>query len=384
MLERGGTQAKWSDRVSGARYLRLLSKTSIAPPVKRSGMMEAAKRNAVTQLQAHLCALRATAPQCAAASTLSAIVTLLLRELTSLQQQHNALETRLASLCNASRTPDCSPRPDFDVDDALDDNFVGSDELTQPPPPLPEAQLSPAPFTPANGNTALISPAPLAPHSPQTANRSRLKRPRRNSRRPPRTPLNMDTLYTQQTPSPPPLPHVRAQLNFDQPTPVSEPPKKQSRNDTNEILAMSGSQPIREPAAVHRENETLLHKQTPTNAEQPSDPPVQHPRATAITGFRSVGQAVRAAHSILERQRQRDTPRVQRPLRGRDRNGLDARSCVECERFFRTEAAAHDNPQLVYQQLLKSACRHRTEYEQPATPDNFWQLTFEETATQPP
>lgn len=350
----------------------------------KEAMTEVAKRNVEAQLQAHLCALRAKGPQCAAASTLCAIVTLLLRELSALQQQYTALETRLASLRLRSRTPDHSPHPDLDLGlglerapgDAPDDNFIASDELTQPPPPLPEVYISPTPFTPQNGNTALISPAPLAPHSPQTATQSRLKRPRRNSKRPPRTPLNINTLYTQQTPSPPAIPQVRAQLNFDQPTPVSEPPETRSKHHAMEQ--------VQEHRLVHRESEKKLDKQTPTNIQQPTDPPVQHPRATAITGFGTVGQAVRAAHSILHRQRERDTPRVQRPLRGRDRHALNTRSCVECERFFRAEAAAHDNPQLAYQQLLKSACRHRTEYEQPATPENFWQLTFEETATQPP
>jgi hypothetical protein len=71
-------------------------------------------------------------------------------------------------------------------------------------------------------------------------------------------------------------------------------------------------------------------------------------------------------------------------VRGHDRAALDAAACKDCIAFFRAEAAGHDDPESIYQLLIKKACRHRFRHEPPPVISGYWDLTFPESETQAP
>lgn len=195
------------------------------------------------------------------------------------------------------------------------------------------------PQTPPTPSSALTQPPPTNPAN-QPPPASRLKRPRRSSRR--RERLSLDTLY--------PLHPPRDLAN----TPVH-----------------AFSTPLRDLT-----NAPLQHL---TNTPPPQTPlcKTRIPKTPAA--------AVRLATAIRAEQASRAAPSALKSVvRGAARDALSAKTCPECEQFFRREAAAFPQPALQYERFLKTACKHRAEVLAPDTPPAYWQLTFEDTLTQPP
>lgn len=134
-------------------------------------------------------------------------------------------------------------------------------------------------------------------------------------------------------------------------------------------------------------NTTKITTQNEADGHSAQKKPVDRP--SVFSGLRTAGAAVRAAEDIQAAQRRSEIGQhVQEVVRGAERAALSAHVCPECETFFRSEAASRSNPDLAYRDLVQAAGRHRCRHKAPATPEDFWKLSFDTTdsadSTQPP
>ena len=126
---------------------------------------------------------------------------------------------------------------------------------------------------------------------------------------------------------------------------------------------------------------------TPTHINYPITP---EPRRVSsnnvdIAGFTNAHEMVNEANRIRRQFLEKQVCAAQETVRGKnERKKLIGFACHECEHFFREEANTRSDPEEAYQQLLNIGCRHRAVKPPPATPPDYWKLTFEETQTQPP
>lgn len=123
----------------------------------------------------------------------------------------------------------------------------------------------------------------------------------------------------------------------------------------------------------------------PDEADGPSVRQQAPEGKSAFAGFRTAGEAVRAAEDIQAAQRCHEIGLpVQDVVRGKERAALPAHDCPECDPFFRAEAESKPDPEEAYRYLLQNAGRHRCRHKAPATPEGYWDHSFNDTATQPP
>ncbi|KAI0567342.1 short-chain dehydrogenase/reductase SDR [Gracilaria domingensis] len=300
------------------------------------------------------------------ADALESVFHVLVAHVEQLARIQHALRTRVQRLCDGDRGSR----------DGDDDDDEPSFELTQPPPELPAVAAPPpaprqgAPQPNVDGG-GVSQPRSRSPATAETGERetgeregsTRLRRKRRRSRRPACTPIaSAQAQSPRQRSGNEPSPLRPQQLNF-QATPVAAP---------------SPPPPPPPPSRSSHAHESP-HEQRGSDSIPP-----QHPGSAGLQGFRTPAAVHRALNQELRRQRLRDTPLVQeRRVRGNDLRRR-AVTCAECERFFRAEAAAHEDPELAYEQLVQSTCRHRRNAQKQSTPDDYWQLTFQETETQAP
>lgn len=289
----------------------------------------------MSALRSHLCAV--TAATNVLIPDLHLLLSGIIAELASVQKAHAILTKRVNAISHSTAvvataaTTISSPTPH------------SSPDTTQSPP---APRQSPNPTTPG-----LLSPAPL--ETPPT----RLKRPRRPSRRRTGTPPPKRPSSLSHRRSAPPTPNTPAVISFSTPT-----------------------QPARHsaPSCIARDKSSAKRSSSPSY--YPRTPVVQNP--PAVEGFATPAQAARAAANL--RRRQQSAPRCAGASRDSSRRSLPAVACPECCAFFRQEAAASQDPEAAYERLVNKACRHRYEHPRQSTPEGYWDLSFDETQTQPP
>ncbi|KAI0558649.1 hypothetical protein FGB62_195g016 [Gracilaria domingensis] len=296
-----------------------------------------------------------------AADALESVFHVLVAHVEQLARAQSALRTRLQRLCESG----------IGSHDGDDDDHPSID-LTQPSPQLPTVvapppallHRTPQPIADVGGASQPRSQSPSTAKAGDREGSTRLKRRRRQFRRPALTMIaseQRDSPHEGSGPEPSPL--RPQQLDFHA-TPI----------------AAAAAAPPPPPPPPSRSSHA---HESPQERRCDSIPP-QRADSAVLQGFRTPAAVHRAVNQELRRQRLRDTPLVQeRRGRGNDVR-LRAVACVECEPFFRAEAAAHDDPQLAYERLVQSTCRHRRKEDRQSTPDDVWQLTFEETQTQAP
>jgi len=108
------------------------------------------------------------------------------------------------------------------------------------------------------------------------------------------------------------------------------------------------------------------------------------PRGLVFDGFRTPEDVHRAMRMKATEKKQREMGyAAKETVLGKARRALEGYECHECEAWFNAEAAGDENPEERKKQLLKH-CKHRARKPPPATPPDYWKLSFDETQTQPP
>lgn len=102
-------------------------------------------------------------------------------------------------------------------------------------------------------------------------------------------------------------------------------------------------------------------------------------------GLRTAGDAIRLVHE-RERRREREQYDVLNIAEQRRNNGDIVVHCAECTQKFKDVAANHDlNDAGRVDDWLRKYCRHQRDLKSKReTPDGYWDLSFDDTPTQPP
>lgn len=103
-----------------------------------------------------------------------------------------------------------------------------------------------------------------------------------------------------------------------------------------------------------------------------------------IDGYTSTKSLIASVNALNAEKDRKLECKTKDVVRGRDRWALTAQACHECETFFRSEANSRPEDPGWYARMLQKACRHRFKTLPPATPPGYYDLTFDETETQPP
>lgn len=192
---------------------------------------------------------------------------------------------------------------------------------SKPPQTSPPSPSSAPTQRPPSPRTSPSTPATPIPSTP----RSKLRRPRRHSKR-----SRPNTLLSNLYSEPPPDSDDASR------SPVTGSPKKKSR--------------------VYSRGEGVLGR------------------------FKSAAEVANEVRRLAEEREKRDTPLCQERVKRVE--------CAICEKFLRKEAEGKvgkdGDVEQELRKMIKRVCRHRKVKGRKETPDDYYDLTFQETQTQPP